>query len=67
MILPYRDMDYILLNDAEPFELIDKTSGENWSSCFKEEDYELLYMYLAQKQGQILIVGSGVCNFNHTL
>ena len=34
----------ILFNDAEPFEQIDNNtstdvkSGENWSSCFRQED-----------------------------
>ena len=78
-------MAAILFNNAEPFEHIDNTpsmEGPVWNlvkigqavsevKAFK--DYEILFMYIAQGQGQItlddkiLIVTERVCYFDHTL
>ena len=79
-------MAAILFNDAEQFEQIDNTpstEGPIWflvkigqavseKKTFK--DYEILYMYIAQGQGQIilgdkiLIVTEGIFfYFDHTL
>ena len=74
----------ILFNDAESFEQIDNmpsTEGPNFylvkigqsvsGKTFK--DYEIIYMYIAQGQGQIihvdkmLIFTKRVCYFDHTL
>ena len=85
MFLPYIGMVDILFNDAGPFEQIDYTlSTENpmWnlmkvgpvvSEKKTLKDYNILYMYTAQGQGQIipgyknLIVTLSVCYFDHTL
>ena len=76
--LPYMGMTAILFNDAEQFEQIDnmplnlvKVGQVVSEKMFK--DYEILYMYIAQRQGQItqkdkiLIVTKRVCYFDHTL
>ena len=71
-----------LFDDAEQFEQFDNTpltEGRIWNlvkigSCFREEDidYENLYMYIVQEQGQItpgnkiLIVTKRVYYFDHT-
>ena len=77
-------MAAILCIDAEPFEHIDNTPSTGGPVCnlvkkcyavsekktFKE--YNVLYMYLAQGQGQIipgdklLTVTNRVCFFDHT-
>ena len=78
-------MAAILFNDAEWFEQIDNTPSTEvlmWylvktgqavleKKTFK--DYEILYMYIAQGQGQItledniLFVTERVCYFDHVL
>ena len=74
----------ILFNDAELFEQIDTPLTESpvWNlvkigqavsekKTFK--DYDILYMYIAQGQGQItsgdkiFVVTKSVCYFDHTL
>ena len=75
----------ILFNNAKPFEKIDNTSsteipmwnlvnsGQAVSEKEMFKDYEILYMYITQGQGQItywdktLIVTKSVCYFDHTL
>ena len=75
----------ILFNDAKPFEQIENTpSTENlmWnlvkigqavSEKTTFEDYHILYMFIAQEQGQInprdkiFVVTKSVCYFDHTL
>ena len=53
---------FILFNSAEPFEQTDNIpsnrkrhvkSGENWSEKKTLKDYTILFMYIAQRQGQI--------------
>ena len=77
-------MAAILFNNAEPFEQIDNTpstEGPMWNlvkigqavseKMFK--DYEILFMIIAQGQGQftpgdrILMITERVCYFDHTL
>ena len=66
VFLPYMGMAAILFNDAEPYEQIynmPSTEGPKYNlvkigqavsekKTFK--DYKILYMYIAQGQGQIL-------------
>ena len=83
--LPYIDLAAILFNDSESFEQIDNThstEGLMWNlvnigqaitekTMFK--DYKILFMYIAQEQGQIapgdkiLIATKRTCYFDHTL
>ena len=78
-------MAAVLFSDAEPFEQIVNTpsiKGMMWnlvkiSQAISEKkrfiDYEILYMYVVQGQGQIttgdkfFIVTKRVCFFDHTL
>ena len=78
-------MTAILFNDAEWFEQIDNMPSTEGPKCkllkigqaVSEEktfkDYDILYMYIAQGQGQIiqedkiLIVTKRVCYFDRTL
>ena len=78
-------MKAILFNDAEWFEQIDNMPsiegpkcnlvkiGQDVSEKKTFKDYEILYRYTAQRQGQItkedkiLIVTKRVCYFDHTL
>ena len=71
----------IFFNDEKQFEHMPLTKGPMWNlvktgqgvsekKTFKY--YEILYMYIAQGQGQItqdkiLIVTKSVCYFDHTL
>ena len=66
MFLPYMGKAAILFNDAEPFEQIVNIpstegpmfvySGENWPVGLEKttlKDVNVLYLYIAQGQGQI--------------
>ena len=75
----------ILFNDAESFEQMDNMPSTEGPNCYLVKigqsvsgkktfkDYEILYMYIAQGQGQIihedkmLIVTKRVCYYDHTL
>ena len=75
----------ILFNDAEPYEQIDNMPSTEGPNCNlvktgqavsekkRFKDYKILYIYIAQRQGQItqedkiLIVTKMVCYFDHTL
>ena len=75
----------ILFSDAEPFEQIDNTIstkspvwnlvkiGQAVSEKKTFKDYDILYMYIAQGQGQItpgdriFVVTKSVCYFDNTL
>ena len=70
--LPYMDMMSILFNCAEPFEQIGNTLStegpcEIWWKLLKQrrrhfKNYTILYMYIAQWQGQITFKGQ---NFDY--
>ena len=81
--LPYMGMTAILFNDAEQFEQIDNMPSTEGPKCNlvktgqavseKKTFNKILYMYIAQGQGQItqedkiLTETKRVCYFNHTL
>ena len=77
-------MEDIFFNDAEPFEQINNTSStespmrnlvKTGQAVSKKtfKDYDILYMYVGQGLGQIilgdkiLIITERVCYFDHTL